>query len=592
MERKIHFNLEVPSDTDLFSGNGHISSARAIKQALEQQDNLNIIGLEGDLGAGKSSIIKMLESLLDKKYKFIYFDISTYYHSSFKSEFIKFFSSALKDSFQEKINHKSIDESANKALGRTFSYEKKTKSNISWWVFSFAISIVFSVRYFNDSIKILMDTLEMILGPDKYAPSVRDTITCALGLSPFLIAFGNYIREISNKGSKDIKFSLGDLLKKNSTDTITETLLINKEVGSYELKQTFFKMLEEIPNESVVILVLDNIDRVEKESLGEIWGDIDIFTNVKTGQLKMIIPFSERHVSKALNKDDPEEGKEYISKKLPVVFKAPPVVTANWRDLYDICWHDTIKGYDGLEQSKNLISIWLTHGHQITPRLIKRHINDIASILSCNTTISNAAACAAYLLCCKTYNIDISTLLSKTEKLDTKCAHYNEIQATHKALDKTDCRDDWIADIICIHYQTTIDIARSELLGEPIRTGISNNTPSEVISLKNIYGYDIVLEKIAEEIGFIDCIKFCAATLEDESNLEWLTHWLPRFNLLSDASSNIDKLDSDFVNSIVKLQENNLTPSWIALTHIKTESSHQLKHLMRMFSESYIFVLQ
>ncbi|MGL4888206.1 MAG: P-loop NTPase fold protein [Aeromonas veronii] len=560
MERKIHFNLEVPSDTDLFSGNGHISSARAIKQALEQQDNLNIIGLEGDLGAGKSSIIKMLESLLDKKYKFIYFDISTYYHSSFKSEFIKFFSSALKDSFKEKINHKSIDEYANKALGRTFSYEKETKSNISWWVFSFAISIVFSVRYFNDSIKILLDTLEMIFGSDKYAPTVRDTITCALGLSPFLIAFGNYIRAQKNK---NLKFSLGDLLKKNSTDTITETLLINKEVGSYELKQTFCDMLGEVPKESVVILVLDNIDRVEKDSLGEIWGDIDIFSNIKTGQLKIIIPFSERHVSKALNKDDPEEGKEYISKKLPVVFKAPPVVTANWRDLFDMCWKDSINGYDGLEQCKNLIGIWLTPGNQITPRLIKRHINDIAAILACNPSLTNAATSAAYLLCCKNHGIDITTLLSDPNKLDDSVensnSYANKIGATHKVLDKLKVKDDWVSELACIHYQTTIDVARSELLEEPIRNGFTNNTPADIISLSDVYGYNIVLEKIADDIGFIDCIKICGLALkQSSSNVEWAREWVGKFNTLSDSSSPLIKMDIEFIESILALQEKNI----------------------------------
>lgn len=559
MERKINFNLEAPASKDLFSGNGHISSAKAIKQAIEHQNNLNIIGLEGDLGAGKSSIIKMLESLLDEKYRFIYFDISTYYHSSFKSEFIKFFSSALKDTFHGKINQESIDELANKALGKTFSYKKDTKSNISWWVFSFAISIVFSVRYFNDATKIFIDTFEMIFGASQYAPSIRDTITCILGFSPFLIVLGNYIRELIDKKNGDIKFSLGNLLKKNSTDTITETLLINKEVGSYELKQTFYNMLEEIPKESVVILVLDNIDRVEKESLGEIWGDIDIFSNIKTGQLKIIIPFSERHVSKALNKDDPEEGKEYISKKLPVVFKAPPVVTANWRDLFDICWNDSINGYDGLEQCKNLISIWLTPGIQITPRLIKRHINDIAAILSCNPAITNAATCAAYLLCCNNNGIDITILLSDPQKIEESKPYAKKILATHKTLDKIKFKDDWVTELACIHYQTTIDVARSELLEEPIRNGFSNNSPSDIISLSNIYGYNIVFEKIADDIGFIDCIKMCGLALkESSSNTEWVKEWISIFNTLSDSSSPLMKMDTDFIDAILALQEKDI----------------------------------
>ncbi|MFH7524076.1 P-loop NTPase fold protein [Aeromonas sp. A5] len=572
MSKNINFSIEEPASVDLFSGNGHISSARAIKRTIELHSDLNIIGLEGELGAGKSSIIKMLEMELDERYKFISFDISTYYHTSFKSEFIKFFSTSLKECFNNEIDNNAIDSATNKALGKTFSYEKNTQSNISWLVFAFAISIIFSVRYFNNSVDILIDTIEMLRGNLNYSFSLKATITCLLGLSPFIIAIGNTLNNAYKRRKGKLTFSLGDLLKRNSLDRITETLLVNKEVGGFELKKAFSEMLKTIPNNRILILVLDNIDRIEVDKLGEIWSDIDIFSNVQTGNLKIILPFSERHVSKALNKDDPAEGKEYISKKLPVVFKAPPVVTANWRELFDHISKGTIADYDGIDACKNLISLWMQPGNMITPRFIKRHINDIASILSCNSQIKDVAICSAYILTCKNNDIDISILLSPASLASTGneddtihnkalVRRKRQIENTHRILDSLKERDEWTTELACIHFQTTKEIAKSELLYEPIKNGFTNNTPSDVIDMSSIYGYDIAFEKISNEFGYIECINFCAAALEENNkNIEWINKWIPKFNTFPEAIVQLKAMDETFINSIIKLQKQGIKP--------------------------------
>ncbi|MDM5130054.1 P-loop NTPase fold protein [Aeromonas piscicola] len=559
MNNNIKFNIEQPSNEDLFTGNGHLSSALAIKRTIEQQTEINIIGLEGELGAGKSSIIKMLESELDERYKFIYFDISTYYHGSLKSEFIKFFSKELLNSFNGIVNKEAVDSATNRALGKTFVYKKETQSNINWFVFIFALSIIFSVRYFNDALNILASTLSSLFSSNPYNPSINATVTFLLGMSPLLTLCFNYFnnrKRIKNGTSPNL---IGDLLKRNGSDTITETLLINKEVGGYELKEAFEEMLKEIPDDNTVILVLDNIDRIEKDKLGEIWSDIDIFSSAGSECFKIILPFSEKHVSQALNSDDPNEGKEYISKKLPVVFKAPPVVTANWRELFETHWNESLSKFNGMEQSQNLIGIWKNPATQVTPRLIKKHINDIASVVACNLHITNAAFCSAYILACKNNGVDIAEFLSNPVKENEIS---KKIIATHRILDKFNPKDEWVTGVTCIHYQTSADIARSELLDEPIRNGLLNNNCTEVINLSEIYGYDIVLKKIADEVGYIDCIKLCSTALNsDHDYSEWIEEWMSVFNVLPDAKSTLLNIDEQFIQSIRSLKKNKYRPS-------------------------------
>lgn len=561
MNKNIKFNIEQPSNEDLFTGNGHLASALAIKNTLEQQSEIKIIGLEGELGAGKSSIIKILESKLDKHYKFIYFDISTYYHNSFKSEFIKFFSNSLLESFEGSVNKRGVESATNKALGKTFVYNKETQSRINWLVFIFAISIIFSVRYLNDAINIFSDTLKAIVGPGSYTPSFKSTITCLLGLSPLIALLINWLNNIARK-KKNKKLNLiGDLLKRNSSDTITETLLINKEVGGFELKEAFEDMLKEIPSDCTVVLILDNIDRIEKDKLGEIWSDIDIFSTANAENFKIILPFSERHVSQALNKDDPNEGKEYISKKLPVVFKAPPVVTASWRDLFDMLWRDSLPEYEGIEESKNLISIWKSSDVQITPRFIKKHINDVASVVACNSSIKNAAFCSAYILACRYNNVAVTELLSNNIGDEEK--YKKEILSTHKLLDKLESKDKWFTELSCIHYQTSPDIARSELLDDPIRIAISTNNPKTVIELSNLYGYDIVLKSISDDVSYLDFTKLCATAIDEkiEGYTDWIKKWIPVFNSSPEARKPITNNDKNFIESIISLKNNNYSPN-------------------------------
>ncbi|WP_421282988.1 P-loop NTPase fold protein [Aeromonas veronii] len=590
MNRKIKFNIEQPSNEDLFTGNGHLSSAIAIKKTLEQQMEIKIIGLEGELGAGKSSIIKILESKLDEHYKFIYFDISTYYHNSFKSEFIKFFSNALLDSFKDNINKNNVESATNKALGKTFVYNKETQSKINWLVFIFAISIIFSVRYFNEAANIFAGTISALLGEEIYSPSLSATITCLLGLSPLITLSINCISNWCRKRKNKKTNSIGDLLKRNSSDTITETLLINKEVGGFELKEAFEEMLHQTPSNCIVVLVLDNIDRIEKDKLGEIWSDIDIFSTANVDNFKIILPFSERHVSQALNKDDPNEGKEYISKKLPVVFKAPPVVTASWRDLFDALWLESLPEYKGIEESKKLISIWKKPEIQITPRLIKKHINDIASVVACNSTVTNAAFCSGYILACRQHNIEISKFLSSNYDSDNAAPYSKTILETHKIFDKINNKEVWVTEIACLHYQTNANIAKSELLDEPIRNGFINNLADDVIKIRNVYGYDIALTNVIDDVSYIDCIKLCASALGDNKDyIDWIKKWLPIFNTLPNTSSPLTSMDKVFVESIISLKKNGYKPNVDSLRKYKNQIETNTEVNVELFiSELYL----
>ena len=93
-----------PSDEDGFSGHGHTRTAQALKQELLQLSNEDgAIGLEGDWGSGKSTVIRLAEDLISKDsshdHEFLFFEFDLWIHQTddFKRAFLISFLGWLND---------------------------------------------------------------------------------------------------------------------------------------------------------------------------------------------------------------------------------------------------------------------------------------------------------------------------------------------------------------------------------------------------------------------------------------------------------------------------------------------------------------
>lgn len=57
------FQSEVPSQSDLFEGEGLQNTVDAVGNVIESQADVSIIGVRGGLGTSKSVVLKLLEKL-------------------------------------------------------------------------------------------------------------------------------------------------------------------------------------------------------------------------------------------------------------------------------------------------------------------------------------------------------------------------------------------------------------------------------------------------------------------------------------------------------------------------------------------------
>ncbi|MFT6989722.1 MAG: HrpA-like RNA helicase [Paraglaciecola sp.] len=65
--REYSFLIESPSTEDLFDSKSHERTAISVFETLQQDNKVNLIGVEGELGSGKSTQIELV--LVRNEYK-------------------------------------------------------------------------------------------------------------------------------------------------------------------------------------------------------------------------------------------------------------------------------------------------------------------------------------------------------------------------------------------------------------------------------------------------------------------------------------------------------------------------------------------
>ncbi|MFB2600607.1 hypothetical protein ACE04B_00835 [Rhizobium phaseoli] len=565
---------EKPSQQDLFDGQNHSNLAEKISSILAMKD-INTIGLDGCLGSGKSTVLSIIKDKLkgNEKITFIDFDVELYHHGSTKKALINVLHDGMKPKVKKYIESAFCDYK-NVALGNKFSYEKQQKSSMSAWTFSFIFTSLLSIQSF----RFFLLDLSKSFNNEPYNAFTL-IAESALLISPIITLLFFWMFK-----SKSNSINLSDIIKKNSLDTITETVLISKEVGALELKNALSGFLKCV-DDHTFILIIDNLDRVSKQKVKEIWSDIELITHNSNSKLKIIIPYSAEHLAKSLSDNDEEgkEGMEFLSKRLPVSFRVPPIISTGWRSAFDYFWRETFKD-SHVDQSKEisqLIEIWLPKNYlQVTPRLLKRLINDInISLYTTPKTVSPIAA-SFYILSCRYNNNPFvwSTLNYEIDNTDDFLSLHNiptdyfkKYSSSYSQLQRLydNNKSGWVEDILCLHFQTNAYLAKSELITEPLLVSINQGNPQDFFRLSGIFGFDSLWK----------------STLDKTDPTKWIT-------ILSEADDNHLGITNTIINDVIKaLNTRELTIENKTLDINLIHSLEKLKSKKISYEGSYLSTL-
>ena len=527
---RISFQNEQPSELDVFPGGSHDKVASAMCDYIADDENSRVIGLDGEFGSGKSSILKMLQQKLvkvDQKYKVWFFDCEQNYQGSIKSNFIELFTDELIDKIgSDKKIKESLNDSRDRALGRQFTYTKSTVSRVSSWALILVIALFFSTSSFKE-----------LFGIGKMKDPIVAWIFVHIFslISPLIVLLVAHFK-LKNTMVGDQPWSILHLFKGGSDDTINEKIKVAKEVTPLDLKRTLEDDLKLVGDLHYVV-ILDNLDRLPKESLRAVWSDLEIFTWVSAdNNFTVVVPFCSNKVAKYLAPENERtyDSRDFIAKKFPVVFRAPPIITAGWKDGFYQLWKNTFPDIskDVAEKCALLLQRHSPMRNKlVTPRLQKRFINDIATTSLTLGDDIDIVCIGAQLLLCKYGELPLAEVIRANGLSDTyKKANPEfddaDLVITQHLLEKhagSDLEGGWQIQFLQIHFLTDRAIAMAELIDEPLLSSVSEKDGERFAELVSTFGFNDAFKRyLSKDVFNQDLIRVVADASQklSEENLQ------------------------------------------------------------------------
>ncbi|RUO35712.1 P-loop NTPase fold protein [Aliidiomarina sanyensis] len=553
---KYRFQDESPSAEDRFLGGGHQRAASAVCDTLTEDNGINIVGIEGPLGSGKSTVIELIRQKLEgnpqhKTFEIIDFNVEKYQHGATKKALIETIYDNINRHFKPGCTERAL-KAKQIALGNKLDYSIDVNSHFSAWTIAFAIAVLFAVGAARDGLTGLGYFLEFVVLRESHEPSFKHGLAVFFFLSPFVILFLSYLKvERLNIPS------ISNLFKRTGSDRVSETFDITREVGPYELEEALKEFQHSLKEDVKIILVIDNIDRVTDDKLREVWSDIDVFKSIANTQIQVLIPYSAVHVEAILNKEAKQEhaaiGREFISKRIPITFRVSPLVTADWRKELERMAQESIPKMPTIEvdMATKLIGIWTGDDDEITPRYLKRLVNLVVSSMLLEAEEIKSATAFYYYLAVYLGGIPLDQVASDYAEAEVPRSSVvdDRIVQSMKVLKSGIPLQDITLDLASIHFQTSYEIAESEFLIKPIESALRKNAPKALLSKQGILGYESILEDAIDQIGTEDIVVTAAHMLEDKATQEsghvWMSKFLP---VINDKT----KSDSQELNDSVK----------------------------------------
>lgn len=396
------FLSNAPLGDDLFEGKSQNSIAEAIVEQLEanaakdhRSQQLKMIGVEGSWGSGKSNLIKIIGNRLEEKTgKYYLFPYDVWGHQedlqrkAILNELVDFLIEKKAIENNKKENHpKNWKERVKKVTGTVTETTQFQVPQISWGIF-FCALILLIIPFCNQ-------VAELDVVKDQQIPFIPIHCPLPVGivLFPLVLLFLLFLffidckcrlknkfrpsREIINDASAEALSIYKD--KKIATTDRTYVNEMNPSVMDF--RNLLKALSKELGNQHLVIF-FDNMDRLPKEKVENLWSSIHTFFAENQGYINIscIVSFDRTHVKNAFQTEDEDEqrGDDYIDKTFDIVYRVASPVLSDWKNFFEAKWKEAFEDcfnqveYDFVIQAYGVLS-----GKKgLTPRFIIKFIND------------------------------------------------------------------------------------------------------------------------------------------------------------------------------------------------------------------------
>lgn len=387
---------KAPCNDDLFEGGAHKKLAGVIAEELRNDSNCTMIGIDGGWGSGKSNLVGMIKNDLcigseSEKYHFFTYDAWGHQTDLQRRTILEELITDLVDGetpvFDEESWRKSLDNLlAKKKYTSTKTIPAIGKGTI---VSLFALILTPFVSHLASLI-------------------ASDWAKALILIIPYIFAYGivmyrhyyNMKEKYGQTLSWERVFSEFFLVYKDSVKEETKSETISeKDPSSRQFKEWIHKIDKGLKenNDTIVVFVIDNMDRLPKLKVQELWAAIhSCFAAEHYSNIKVIVPFDRAHIRNAFQSEDIKTsqediavyGDDFINKTFYVVYSVPPPILTGWMHYFCDRWKDAFGGQTEVDNSVLQIYDMLTKEH--SPRKIIAFINQFVTIRNlCDESIED-----------------------------------------------------------------------------------------------------------------------------------------------------------------------------------------------------------
>ena len=173
------------------------------------------------------------------------------------------------------------------------------------------------------------------------------------------------------------------------------------EPSSAQFKKWMSKIDENI-KDCKLIIVFDNMDRLPKVEVQELWAAIhSFFAEINYNNIVVIVPFDRNHIHTAFESEniDLEDGHsqlegtseqkqvckkcygdDFINKTFDVIYRVSPPIMSGWKNYFATRWKDAMG--EELKEDSRILQIYDVSVENPTPREIIAFINEFEKMMN------------------------------------------------------------------------------------------------------------------------------------------------------------------------------------------------------------------
>lgn len=396
-KEKIKFIDFKPSHTDMMKSSSHQNIADSIIKIINETDNGMVIGLEGEYGSGKSTIIEIIEANIskktniDKKDIFIFkFDSWAHENDTLRRIFLEELIETLRKDIENKGHKKECVEKHNQILSELATLNQEvtnkpknvtlTKRITAKWhtkIIALTALLVPIGMALNNKIEVIYWWQYLIVIVLICAPLIAIFL-------PFLFDFFKKYTVPVNKNSSS------DESTKKEYSLCTEETTENTQVysdddnTSIEFERYFEKIIKQIKKKyEKILIVIDNLDRINQTSVVKIWSTLQIFVQNNINNIYTLIPFDHDRMKnvwfgETINKETKNDSDSFFDKCFQLIIDVPKPIYSDMSNYLKSKAREIFEDQETCGTVELIInSLNKSNDNSFTQRKINNYLNQI-----------------------------------------------------------------------------------------------------------------------------------------------------------------------------------------------------------------------